>query len=106
MCDGYRKGDFFLYLRSDLTFHMGLSMRKPTIWVLTRSDTNHAVQSKRKARCLKFGLEVEEELYYPWSENKGATAKLICVFVFAYANYGFSHAMAHIKALIMLLFIV
>ena len=27
-----------------------------------------------------------EELYYPSSENKGATAKLICVFVFAYAD--------------------
>ena len=42
-----------------------------------------------------------EELYYPSSENKGAdqlgTAKLICVFVFAYADCWFSHAAAQIK---------
>ena len=52
-----------------------------------------------------------EELYYPCSENKGAdqlrsvnkgadqlrsvTAKLICAFVFAYADCWFSHAAAH-----------
>ena len=46
-----------------------------------------------------------EELYYPCSENKGAdqlrgycekaiTAKLICAFVFAYADCWFSHAYA------------
>ena len=46
-------------------------MRKPTICVPTRSDTNRAVQSKRKARIMKFWLCVEEELYYPSSENKG-----------------------------------
>ena len=38
-------------------------------------------------------------MYYPSSENKGVisfavTAKLICVFVFAYANCWFSHAAA------------
>ena len=35
-----------------------------------------------------------EELYYLCSENKGAD--LICAFVFAYADYWFSHAVAHI----------
>ena len=39
-------------------------------------------------------------MYYPSSENKGAdqlrgTAKLICVFVFAYADCWFSHGVAH-----------
>ena len=39
-------------------------------------------------------------MYYPSSENKGAdqlrgTAKLICVFVFAYADCWFSHEAAH-----------
>ena len=41
-----------------------------------------------------------EGLYYPCSENKGAdhgvTAKLICVFVFAYAKIRFSHNEAQI----------
>ena len=40
---------------------MSLCVRKPTIWVPTRSDTNWAVQSS-----------TVEELYYPCSENKGA----------------------------------
>ena len=41
-------------------------------------------------------------MYYPSSENKGAdqlrgvNAKLICVFVFAYANCWFSHEAAHL----------
>ena len=47
-------------------------MRKPTIWVLNGSDTNLHVQSQKQTRGLKFGLKVEEELYYPSSENKGA----------------------------------
>ena len=47
-------------------------MRKPTIWVPTRSDTNQTVQSQKIARSLKFWLNEEEGLYYPFSENKGA----------------------------------
>ena len=48
------------------------------------------------ARFLKFWIQ-EEELYYLCSENKGVktkavTAKLVCAFVFAYANCWFSHA--------------
>ena len=35
------------------------------------SDTNRPVQSQKQARGLKFWIEVEEELYYPSSENKG-----------------------------------
>ena len=37
---------------------------------LTRSDTNRPVQSHMKVRILKFCIE--EELYCPSSENKGA----------------------------------
>ena len=47
-------------------------MTKPIIWVLTLSDTNWPVQSKKQARHLKFWIQEEEELYYPCSENKGA----------------------------------
>ena len=42
------------------------------MWFPNRSDTNQAVQSQKQARGLKFWREVEEELYYPSSENKGA----------------------------------
>ena len=37
-----------------------------------RSDTNRAVQAQKRARSLTFRIQVEEELYYPNSENKGA----------------------------------
>ena len=47
------------------------------------SDTNQPVQSQKKARSLKLCIKVEEELYYPCIENKGAD-QLICVFVFAH----------------------
>ena len=38
----------------------------------TRSDTNRPIHPWKKAKIIKFGLNVEEELYYPSSENKGA----------------------------------
>ena len=45
---------------------------KPTMWFPKRSDTSRAVQAQKRARSLKFRIEVEEKLYYPSSENKGA----------------------------------
>ena len=38
------------------TLYMSLWVRKPTIWVLTRSDTNWPVQSQKQARSLKFRI--------------------------------------------------
>ena len=37
-----------------------MSMRKPTMWFLNRSDTNWAVQPQKTARSLKFGILEEE----------------------------------------------
>ena len=42
------------------------------MWFPNRSDTNRLVQAQKRARSLKFWRRVEEELYYPSSENKGA----------------------------------
>ena len=42
------------------------------MWFPNRSDTNRPVQSQKRARSLKFWSYVEEALYYPCSENKGA----------------------------------
>ena len=39
-----------------LVLHMSLCMRKPTIWVQIRSDTNRTVQSQKKARSLKLWI--------------------------------------------------
>ena len=47
-------------------------MRKPTMWILTRSDTNQAGQPLKVARGLKFCIKEVEVLYYPSSENKDA----------------------------------
>ena len=42
------------------------------MWFPNRSDKNRPVQAQKRARSLKFRIQVEEELYYPSSENKGA----------------------------------
>ena len=34
--------------------YMSLNTRKPTMWILTRSDTNQAAQLLEMARSLKF----------------------------------------------------
>ena len=47
-------------------------VEKPTMWFPNRSDTNRPVQAQKRARSLKFRSLVEEGLYYPSSENKGA----------------------------------
>ena len=42
------------------------------MWFPNRPDTNRVVQAQKQARSLKFWGYVEEELYYPSNENKGA----------------------------------
>ena len=54
-----------------VTGHLSRNVRKPTMWILTRSDTNQAVQPLEKARGLKFCIKVVEVLYYPSTKNKG-----------------------------------
>ena len=39
------------------------------MWFPNRSDTNQPVQAQKRAGSLKFRIKVEEELYYPSSEN-------------------------------------
>ena len=69
---------------------------KQTLWFLTWSDTNQAVQLQKMARGLKFLNLKVEKLYYLWSKKKAlisfaVTAKLISVFAFAYAKCLFSY---------------
>ena len=56
------------------------NMRKPQMWILTRSDTNQAVQLVEMARGWKFCIEEVEALYYPSSENKGALISFAVLF--------------------------
>ena len=53
-------------------YQMSLCVRKPIIRVLTRFDTNQAVQSQKMVRGWKFWIYKVEELCYSCSENKGA----------------------------------
>ena len=76
-------------------------MRNPVFGVPTRSDTNRAVQPQKMARDLKFRIKKVEGSYYLLAKTNAlisfaVTAKLICVFVFAYAKRWFSHDTAHI----------
>ena len=63
---------FISYHRELAIPHLCHLVGKPTMWFLNRSDTNWPVQAQKRARSLKFRILVEEELYYPSSENKGA----------------------------------
>ena len=51
---------------------MSLHKRIPTIWALTRFDTNWPVQWQNNARDLKFRSLEGERLYNLCSKNKGA----------------------------------
>ena len=68
--------------------------------LVTRKPVFGVSESHKMVRGSKFRIYEEEGLYYPCSENKGADqlrgfAKLICVFVFAYAKSRFSYDEAH-----------
>ena len=64
--------EFSLEDAVNIVSNMSRLVGKPTMWFPNRSDTNRPVQAQKRARSLKFRIEVEEELYYPSSENKGA----------------------------------
>ena len=54
------------------TAQMSRIVRKPVFGVSDQVRHKRAVQPQKLARGLKFWIKVEEELYYPYSENKGA----------------------------------
>ena len=65
------------------------------MWFPNRSDTNWAVQAQKMARRFKK----KRDCTFPVAKTKApisfaVTAKLICVFVFAYADCWFSHETA------------
>ena len=58
--------------RNSKVTHEPVREKTNKIWVPNRSDTNRAVQSQKIVRGWKFWISKVEELYYPYSENKGA----------------------------------
>ena len=76
-------------------------MRKQTFWFLPCSDTKQAVQLQKMATGLKSGFRKKRDRTIYVAKTKAlisfaVTAKLICVFVFAYAKCSFSHDAAHL----------
>ena len=61
----------FLYRLDTNKCCLRCDARKPVFGVSDQVRQNRHVQSQNKARSLKFWINVEEELYYPCSENKG-----------------------------------
>ena len=51
---------------------MGLVVENRSSGFPTSSDTNRAAQPQKMARSLKFRIKIEEGVYYPCGENKGA----------------------------------
>ena len=76
---------------------MSLCFRKPTIWVPTRSVTNQHVQSQKMVRGFESRGIVLRVAKTKALINFAVTAKLICAFVFVYADCWFSHAAAHVE---------
>ena len=69
------------------------------MWFPNWSDTNHAVQSQTMASGLKFRFKKKRKCTFVVARTKvlisfAVIAKLICVFVFAYADCWFSHEVA------------
>ena len=79
-------------------------MRNRTSGFPTRSDTNRAVQLQKMARGWTFRIKkVGDYIIYVVKTKAlisfAVTAKLICLFVFAYAKSRFSHDEAHITCM-------
>ena len=85
-------------------------MEQPTMWFPNRSDTNGPVQAQKRARSYNFGFKWKRNCTIRVAKAKAlisfaVTAKLICAFVFAYADCWFSHEAAHIFVLARLIII-
>ena len=82
--------------------HVNHVMRKPSMWFHNRFNTNRAVQAQKMVRGWKFWiLESRGSCTIRIGKTKAlisfaVTVKLICAFVFAYADCWFSHDAAHV----------
>ena len=98
---GKADSDQVIILSAHFKTNLSRLVGKPTMWFPNRFDTNRAVQAQKLARSLKFWIESRENQQSAYAKTKAlisfaVTAKLICVFVFAYADCWFSHEAAHL----------
>ena len=74
--------------------NLNLVVRKPVFGVSGQVRHNRAAQPQKMARGLKFCMKRDFTIYVAKTKaliSFAVTAKLICVFVFAYAKSRFSH---------------
>ena len=76
-------------------------MGKPALWFPNRSDTNRLYSHRKWLEAGNFGFRKLRNCTICVAKTKAlisfaVTAKLICVFDFAYANCWFSHEVAHL----------
>ena len=89
---------FMYFIDEHASLEMSRHVRKPTMWLPNRSDTNQDVQAKKLARGWKFWIKnctirmAKTKTLISFAD----TAKLICAFGFAYADCLFSHEAAQI----------
>ena len=84
---------------------MSRDARKQTLWFPTRSNTNWLYSHRSQRWAGNFGFRKLKNCIIHVAKPKALirfaiTAKLICVFVFAYAKCLLSHDAAHIFMLI------
>ena len=90
----YHKSPKVCHLKYSCNHHKSRVMRKPTFWFPTWSDTNQATETTNYRRWLvagNFGFRKQRDCTIYVAKTKAlisfaVTAKLICVFVFAYAK--------------------
>ena len=73
-----------------------MSMSRETVFGVSVSDTNQAVQPQKMDRCLKFLIKEVDGQYYEAKTKAliSLTVQLICAILSAYAKRWFSHDMA------------
>ena len=77
-------------------------MRKPTIWVSTSPTQTKLYNHRRRLEVSNFGFKKNRNCTICVAKSKAVisfavTAKLICAFVFAYADCWFSDAVAQME---------
>ena len=86
-----------MLLRCQPLKYISHNVRKPTMWILTQTRLcSHRIWLE----TWNLGLRKKRDCTIPVAKTKtlislAVTAKLICVFVFAYAKHWFSHDTAH-----------
>ena len=86
----------------ELVRHLSRLVEKSTMWFPNRSDTNRPVQAQEIARDWKLSNCTIRVAKTKALISFAVTAKLICVFVFAYADCWLSHEAAHFDLILIL----